>query len=79
MGFSALPTALEQPDFIASAPVQHPLLHGNRFRHDPFQHRPLRCQLLVGHHVPVDIEHRDFRPAEKVLYQHGTVALRHEE
>ena len=75
MGFSALPTALEQPEFIASAPVQHPLLHGIRFRHDPVKHRTLCCDLLVGHHVPVGVEHRDFRPPEKVLDQHRVVAL----
>jgi hypothetical protein len=79
MGFSALPTALEQLDFIALAPVQHPLLYGVRFRYDPLKHRALGCNLLVGHHVPIGIEHRDFRPPEKVLDQHRAVALRQEE
>jgi ParB-like chromosome segregation protein Spo0J len=75
MGFSALPTALEQLDFIALAPVQHPSLHGVRFRYDPLKHRALGGNLLVGHHVPVGIEHRDFRPAEKVFDQHRTIVL----
>ncbi|MGA7634391.1 MAG: hypothetical protein WCB11_26805 [Terriglobales bacterium] len=29
--------------------------------------------------MPVGIEHRDFRPAKKVLDQHGIVALRQQE
>jgi hypothetical protein len=61
MGFSAIPTALEQPDLIAPAPVQHPLLNGICFRHDPFKHRALGCNLLVGHDVSIGIEHRELK------------------
>jgi hypothetical protein len=35
--FRPLLTALEQSDFIPSAPVQHPLVDGLRFRRDPFK------------------------------------------
>jgi len=73
MGFSALSTALEQIDFIALAPVLHPLLHSVSFRHDPLKHRASGCDLLVGHHVPVGIEHRDFRPTDTFVVRDGKI------